>query len=300
MRDLVIDEALVRSLLTDQHPDLADRDLRRMEGGWDNQMWRLGDDLAVRLPRTDRAPELLTKEHRWMPELASRLPLPVPVPVRLGEPSDRFPATWIVTGWVDGTPADLAPIDRGPHAAEALAGFLAALHRPAPADAPSNPDRGGPLTSFTDEVERSVQGVDDPRKAVGMRAVWDDALAAPEWDRPPVWLHGDLHPANVVVADGTLAGVVDFGELCAGDPATDLSAAWLLLPEGADAPFFKAYNEADEATVRRARGWALRRSLHLIAIGHAGELGRPGGKPTWKPAGEAALNRVLASHEASR
>jgi aminoglycoside phosphotransferase (APT) family kinase protein len=297
LRDLVIDEELVRSLLTEQHPDLAGRDLRLINGGWDNQMWRLGDDLAVRLPRTERAPALLVKEHRWMTELAPRLPLPVPLAVRIGEPSDRFPDTWLVTGWVDGEPADLTPIERGPHAAEALAGFLTALHQEAPADAPQNPDRGIFLTRFTDEIEQRLETM-DADQAARMRAVWNDALAADQWDGPPVWLHGDLHPANVVVADGTLAGVIDFGELCAGDPATDVSAAWLLLPDGADVPFFAAY-AADEATIRRARGWALRRSLNLIAIGHAGEMGWTGGKPTWKPAGEAALERVLASHEAA-
>jgi aminoglycoside phosphotransferase (APT) family kinase protein len=107
-------------------------------------------------------------------------------------------------------------------------------------------------------------------------------------------VHGDLHPANVVVSGGSLCGVIDFGELCAGDPATDLSAAWLVLPAGSASRFFDAYGGADDATIRRARGWAALRALGLIGIGQAGERGRPGGKPTWKPAGRAALSRVLA------
>lgn len=290
----MIDEELLRSLLREQHPDLAGLDLRRMEGGWDNEMWRLGDDLAIRMPRTDRAPALLEKEHRWMPELAPRLPLPVPVPVRLGEPADRFPATWIVTTWVHGEPADLAAVDRGPHAAETLAGFLAALHQEAPADAPTNPDHGVALRRLADGFERGLQSMDANDRTGGMRAIWEDAIAAPEWTRPPVWLHGDLHPANVVVADGTLTGVIDFGELCAGDPALDLAAAWVLLPKDAAARFFERY-ETDAATVRRARGRALLKCFALIAIGRAGEEGRAGGKPTWKPAGEAALDRLLAA-----
>jgi aminoglycoside phosphotransferase (APT) family kinase protein len=293
--DLVIDEALVRSLLTDQHPDLAGLELRLMEGGWDNQMWRLGDDLAVRMPRTERAPSLLEKEHRWLPELAPRLPLPVPVPFRFGKGSDRFPDTWIVTGWVHGTPADLAPIESGPHAAEVLAGFLTALHQAAPADAPPVSSWGAPLREMADDLERRFQAMGADEKVTRMRAVWDDAVAADQWDRPPVWLHSDLHPANILVTDGTLTGVIDFGELSAGDPATDLAAAWLLLPEGAAARCFEVYG-ADEATIRRARGRALVKSLVLIEIGHAGEMGWTGGKPTWKPAGEAALDRVLDWH----
>jgi aminoglycoside phosphotransferase (APT) family kinase protein len=129
--------------------------------------------------------------------------------------------------------------------------------------------------------------------AAGAERVWKQSVAAPDWPGPPVWLHGDLHPANVVVSGGTLSGVLDFGELCAGDPATDLSAAWLLLPAGAAARFFEAYALADEATIQRARGWAVLRALSLIGIGLNGERGLPGGKPTWLPAGRAALERAL-------
>lgn len=234
-----------------------------------------------------------------MPVLAPRLPLPVPVPVRIGAPSERFPNTWIVTTWVAGEPADMAAIDRGAHAAETLAGFLAALHRKAPGDAPALPNRGVPLSRLAGDVERRLQAM-APGEAIGpMRKVWDDAAEADEWDRPAVWLHGDLHPANVVVADGTLAGVIDFGDLCTGDPATDLAAAWVLLPAGAAAQFFDAYAMADEATARRARGWALLGCLLLLEVGRAGEMGWTGGKPTWKPAGEAALDRLLASDPSS-
>lgn len=292
--EAVIDEALVRALLHEQHPDLARLELRPVDSGWDNQMWRLGDDLAVRLPRTERAPSLLRKEHRWLPRLAPLLPLPVPTPVRAGAPSERFPNFWIVTTWVTGEPADRAPIGRM-HAAESLAAFLAALHEKAPGDAPASPNRGVPLSRFADEIECRLNDLTADETVDRMRELWADAVTADEWDRPLVWLHGDLHPANVVVADGTLAGVIDFGELCAGDPATDLASAWLLLPAGADRSCFEAYGGADAATVRRSRGWALLSCLTLIEIGHAGEMGWTGGKPTWKPAGEAALERLLAS-----
>ncbi len=283
------EQDLVHALLAEQHPDLADLELRDVAGGWDNQQWRLGTELAVRLPRTERAPALLRTEQKWLPVLAERLPLPTPIPVRVGEPSALFAHTWTITRWVEGEPADHAPITRA-GAAETLAGFLKALHQPAPAAAPTNPTRGIPLAQVPDGALGVIAG--DP-SADAARETWEKAVAAPAWHGPPAWLHGDLHPANVIVRDGTLAGVIDFGEMCAGDPATDLSAAWILLPAGTASRFFATYADADEATITRARGWAVLRALHLIHIGRNGRRGLPGGKPTWEPAGRVALERAL-------
>lgn len=291
-----IDEELVRELLREQHPELAGLELHQAVRGWDNQMWRLGDELAVRLPMTPRGPELLRSEQRWLPELAERLPLPVPTPVRVGEPSDRYPKTWSVVKWVPGEPADRTPISAGSDGAETLAEFLLALHQEAPAEAPPNPSRGVPLKLLADEVEKGFEALADHIPA-GAREIWADALAAGEHEGPDVWLHGDLHPANVVVADGALSGVIDFGELGGGDPATDLAAAWVLLPDGEAKRLFELYSRADEHTVRRARGWAVRQSLMLVSVGLAGDRGLPGGKPTWRPAGQKAIARVLA-HDA--
>ncbi|SOD62598.1 Predicted kinase, aminoglycoside phosphotransferase (APT) family [Streptomyces zhaozhouensis] len=297
--DTEITAELVTALLREQHPDLADLPVELGARGWDNQLWRLGDDLAVRLPwATESADALLRKEFALLPALAERLPLPVPVPRRLGEPSPRFPRPWIVTTWVPGAPADLAPVTRGREAAATLAAFLTALHRPAPEGAPAGRQRGGPLAEhaagFAHFLAAGVAAglVPDPDAA---RALWADALAAPEWSGPAVWLHGDLHPANVLTARGTLCGVVDFGDLCAGDPAYDLSAAWLLLPDDAADELLAAYRpDAGHATVRRARGWALARVLAALQIAQAGLEGRPGGKPTWGPPATAALHRLTA------
>jgi aminoglycoside phosphotransferase (APT) family kinase protein len=280
-----MDEELVRALLQEQHPDLADLELKEVLGGWGNQMWRLGEDLAVRMPRTDRAPELLLNEYRWIPDIAARVPLPIQTPVRLGKPSDRFPRTWLVSTWVAGEPADYAPIT-DPAAADLLAEFLRAFHTEAPADAPASNRSGLPEALGFSDVHEYVDRLDE------VRAVWEDAIAAPAYDGPPLWLHGDLHPANVVVANGTLAGVIDLEEVCAGDPATDLAAAWILLPAGAADRFFERY-QVDEATVRRARAWAVQRALFLIAMGVNGDNGIPGGKAHWGPAGQAALERLL-------
>ncbi|MFC4494952.1 aminoglycoside phosphotransferase family protein [Streptomyces ovatisporus] len=292
------DEESVRSLLRAQHPDLAHLPLRLVAGGWANRMWRLGDELAVRLPRTTTGPSRLRHEQRWLPELAPRLPLPVPAPVRAGEPSEVFPRAWAVTRWVRGEPGDRAAMDRAADSAVAMAGFLRALHRPAPAEAPSNPGRGIPLRKLTSRFEERFAAVAPVAAPDGrtreLRDVWEEGVASPEWAGPPVWLHADLHPANVVVSGGTLSGVVDFGELCSGDPAADLSAAWLALPGGAAARFFDAYGEADTATVRRAKGWAVLHALSLVDIGRAGRQGLPGGQPTWEPAGRRALAGLLA------
>jgi aminoglycoside phosphotransferase (APT) family kinase protein len=287
------EQDLVRALLREQHPDLADLDLRDVAGGWDNQQWRLGAELAVRLPRTERAPVLLRTEQRWLPVLADRLPLPTPTPVRIGEPSALFEHTWTIMRWVEGEPADYAPITCA-DAAETLAGFLKALHQQAPAEAPTSPTRGIPLPGIQEEFNGSLKVIADDASADAARETWKKAVAAPAWHGAPTWLHGDLHPANVVVQEGTLSGVIDFGEMCAGDPATDLSAAWILLPAGTASRFFDTYEDADEATIARARGWAVLRALHLISIGRNGRLGLPGGKPTWEPAGRAALERALA------
>jgi len=291
---------LVRDLLRDQHPDLADHPLELGARGWDNQLWRLGDELAVRLPwATGSADALLLKEHTWLPVLAPRLPLPVPVPQRLGQPSERFPRPWIVTTWVPGEPADRAPVTRAAEAAATLAAFLTALHQPAPVGAPSGRGRGGPLPGyaqgFVGQLDAAVERglIPDPD---AVRAVWEDAVDAPDWTGPALWLHGDLHPANVLTEGGTFCGVVDFGDLYAGDPAGDLAAVWLLLPDGAADRCYEHYRPSpDAATLRRARGWAVLRALACLLIGDAGARGRPGGKPTWGPPAHAALQRLVAT-----
>ncbi|MFD7719140.1 aminoglycoside phosphotransferase family protein [Streptomyces sp. NPDC059814] len=293
MTEIEITADLVRDLLGEQHPDLAGLAIREVAGGWGNQMWRLGDELAVRMQRMDPTPELQLKERRWLPVLAPRLPLPVPTPVRFGEPSERFPKHWTVMTWVPGEPLDHGSISRGIHAADTLAGFLRALHVEAPPEAPVSTGRGGHPGNCTDDFEVFFRGVALDGIAADVRAIWDDAVAAPAWEGPPVWVHGDLHPANVVVSDGTLSGIVDFGDMLAGDPAWDLAAAWVLLPAGTASRFFDTYARADEAAIRRARGLAAMKSLFLMLMGQNGDQGLPGGKPHWGPAGRAALDRVL-------
>lgn len=306
-RKIELTEELVGELLRDQHPDLADLPLSFGARGWDNQLWRLGEDLAVRLPwQTSSADALLLKEHTWLPVLAPRLPLPVPVPQRLGEASSRYPHPWIVTTWVPGTPADQSPALNSRQAADSLAAFLNALHQPAPSDAPPGRGRGGSLSTVARGVSRQLDTIPELCRAVAetssepspdadaLRALWDEAVAAPDWDDSPVWLQGDLHPANVLTADGEICGVIDFGDLCAGDPALDVASAWILLPDLDAIDHFRAVCPiaADEATWRRARGWAIWRAHGSLSVATADHSGA---KPSWGPPALASLHRLTAA-----
>ncbi|CAM5501303.1 phosphotransferase [Streptomyces badius] len=238
------------------------------------------------MPRTERGPELQRKECRWLPHLAPRLPLPVPRPVRVGKPSARFPKRWTIMTWVPGDPLDRTSVSRGDHAASTLADFLRALHAAAPAERPGVVDRGAHPGAYTEGFDHLLRSVALDGRGDGARAVWDDAVAAPAWEGPPVLVHGDLHPANVVVSDGTLSGVIDFGDLFAGDPAWDPAAAWVALP-----------GAGPRGSSTRTRGrtgprsgapvdWPRSKSLFLMLMGHNGDRGLPGGKPAWGPAGQ--------------
>lgn len=252
-----IDVDLVRALLADQHPDLADRPLRPLGSGWDNAIVRVGEDLLVRLPRRAAAVPLVTNEQRWLPALAPRLPLPVPVPIRTGRASERYPWPWSVCRWMPGRSAlDAPPSD--PATAATLGRFLAALHEPAPTDAPANPFRGVALAICDPVVRRRIDRLGSEVDGPALLALWERLAATPPWPGPPVWIHGDLHPGNLVVDGGSLVGVIDFGDITSGDPATDLAVAWTLL-DPRDRPVLRASagHAEDPDTWDRARGWAV-------------------------------------------
>jgi aminoglycoside phosphotransferase (APT) family kinase protein len=269
-----IDVALVRRLLEDQHPDLAGLALRPLAHGWDNELFRLGDDLTVRLPRRAAAADLVVNEQRWLPELAPKLPLPVPVPLRVGRPALGYPWAWSVCPWLAGRPAAGADVDPL-SAASAMGGFLAALHVPAPRVVPANPMRGVPLAARHDRLLAAVAQLGSDIDGAAVRACWSDALATPPWPGPPLWLHGDLHPLNIVVSDrpsgrSEVTAVIDFGDLTAGDPATDLALGWTMFDPPARERFLTlataGVDAADrEATWARARGWALALSVAYLA-----------------------------------
>jgi aminoglycoside phosphotransferase (APT) family kinase protein len=266
---------LVRRLLAGQHPDLARLPVEFLANGWDNELYRVGERLIARLPRRALGARIIKNEQRWLPELAPRLPLPIPYPERTGVPAHGYPYSWSVVPYLPGVPAAGAVSLDAAGAAAAVGGFLGALHVPAPADAPANPVRGVPLAeragSFAANLALLTGQVD--RDAV-LRA-WGAALAAPGYDGPPVWLHGDLHPANILVNDGQVSGVIDFGDITAGDPASDLAVAWMLLPLGCHDRFWSAYRAAggaggaggrvDGGLRTRSRGWALNFAIVFLA-----------------------------------
>jgi aminoglycoside phosphotransferase (APT) family kinase protein len=279
----IIDASLVQALLLEQHPDLAHLPLTEVAEGWDNAVFRLGDDLAVRLPRRAAAAASMEHEQRWLPELAPRLPLPVPTPIRTGRPGAAFPWAWSIVRWLPGTNAAAGTI-RDPQAvAIALGRFLRALHQPAAADAPRSPFRSIPLDARTARLHEHLDQLGDVVNRERVLALWDRLVITPRWAGPPLWIHGDLHPANLLLVDGQLAAVIDFGDLACGDPATDLSVMWMLLPPDNRETLFAAAgrnrsDSSDEQTWRRARGWALTIGVAVIALGGEGnpltELGR--------------------------
>ena len=273
--EVEITPRLVAGLLADQHPDLAPLPLRRVEDGWDNAIFRLGTSWCVRLPRRRSAAELIVDEQRWLPLLAPRLPVAVPVPSRVGRPGHGYPWPWSVCPWFDGRLLAEAGPDAPASVVDDLAGFLAALHQPAPPDAPANPHRGGPLESIEDRLRARLDEVaptDGGDRAGALRRCWETALAAPEWSGPPTWVHGDLHPSNVVVGTHGVTAVLDFGDVTAGDPATDLAIAWLGIDHQGRRRLRRALPAVDEATWQRARGWALYLALALVTHGEDAPL----------------------------
>lgn len=277
---------LVERLLAEQMPDLAGLPLRLLANGWDNVLLRLGDDLVVRLPRRALAAALVDHELRWLPTLAPRLPLPVPVPVRAGRAALGYPWSWSVVPYLPGDVAARTPPDDEEATATAMGAFLAALHEPAPADAPVNPFRGVPLPDRADAVLARLDALPGLDRGAVL-AVWHDAAGAPPWSGPPLWLHGDLHPANVLVHRGRVGGIIDFGDVTAGDPATDLAVAWTLLPLSRHGALREAYGGVDDDTWVRARGWAL--ALSLAYLAHSAD------EPVMAAVGRRGLRAVLAA-----
>ena len=258
---------LVRALLAEQFPHWADLDVRPVgKPGVDNTTFRLGADKLVRMPRFPRWVGQVLREQRWLPVLAPHLPLAVPVPLAQGEPGNGFPFPWSVYAWLDGANATRAALADQDAAARDLAGFLAALRSIDATDGPppewSNGFRGVGMTDERDSavvgwrIEQRIAALDGRADTGALRAVFATALAAPAWPKPPVWVHGDPAPGNLLVRDGRLSAVIDFGTLAVGDPAVDLIGAWTLL-DRRGREIFRDALAIDDATWSRGRGWAL-------------------------------------------
>ncbi len=262
--ELETDEALVRRLLAVQFPQWAELPIQALPaGGTDNAIYRLGDELSVRLPRRrDWAAGSFDKEFEWLPKLAPLLPVPVPTPVARGAPGAGYPHEWAVYDWLDGEDAASAPLDLK-RAAVDLAELLAALRDIDPIAGPAPAGRGGPLGPRDGATRAGIAALAEEIDAGAVTAAWELALAAPEWDRPAVWIHGDLDARNLLVRDGRITGVLDWGAACVGDPACDVKVAWAVL-DAETRPIFRELLEIDDATWARGRGWAL--SQAVIAL----------------------------------
>jgi aminoglycoside phosphotransferase (APT) family kinase protein len=263
------DVALVRRLVADQFPEWAGLPLEPVaERGTDNILYRLGDDLVARLPGRERPALALRKECEWLPKLAPLLPLDVPVPLVVGRPMEDYPYEWAVFRWLRGEPVTSERLTDLHRAAEDLAGFLAALQQidtsGAPGPGEHNVYRGCPLALRDESTRTAIDRLAGEIDAAGVREIWDEALAAPEWDRPPVWIHGDLDSRNLLVRHGRLWAVLDFGCLGVGDPACDAMVAWKLLDDEGRAIFRSALS-IDDATWTRARGWAASQAVGALA-----------------------------------
>ena len=272
--EVPIDHELVRRLLHGQAPELAEHELRAAPTqGTDNLMFRLGEDLVVRLPRKPAAVGGLLVERHWLPRLAPALPLAVPLPVIDGEPSADYPFPWAVCRWLPGRPVEPGGLATGD--VRRLAAFVHGLQAADPDGGPpvEAGRRGGPVAAYAPVFERALDtmiaavrsgrietGLVDPGRA---RAVWRAALEAPPWSGPGVWVHRDLYGGNLLAVEGRLAGVIDFGGLAVGDPAGDVMAAFHVVGRR-DQPEFRAAIGVDDATWARGRGWALVQGLEAL------------------------------------
>jgi aminoglycoside phosphotransferase (APT) family kinase protein len=281
---------LVSQLITSQFPQWAELPLRPVElAGSDNAMYRLGEDMVVRLPGAEWAFGQAEKEQRWLSQLAPHLPLAIPVPLGKGAPTEDFPHPWNVYRWLDGETATAERLADLNQATGELAEFVTALQSIDPADGPNDSEGSEPLAMRDSETRVAIAAMEGLYDTAVLYKAWDAAVQAPLWDKPPVWVHGDLHPGNLLAVDGKLSAVIDWGGVCVGDPAIDLMIAWTLLtPETRE--IFRAALPTDDATWARGRGWGL--TGGVLALAAYGKT-----HPTIAVAAGYQLDEVIADYQ---
>ena len=262
-----IDIPLVQGLVGEQFPQWADLPIREViPNGWDNRTFRLGEYMSVRLPSARRYAPQVEKEQLWLPKLAPLLPLPVPAPLAHGKPAAGYPFPWSVYGWIDGDTATAESVVDLSRFADSLGEFLVALQAiettGAPGTGAHNFYRGGDLSTYDEETRRAIAVLGDDLDTSAVTEVWEAALAV-TYHGPPVWIHGDVSAGNLLVRNGLLSAVIDFGGTAVGDPACDLAIAWTMF-EGESRDTFRAALPLDDATWARGRGWALWKALIVM------------------------------------
>jgi len=264
--EVITDPTLVRRLLRDQFPKWEHLQLDLVDSyGTDHDIYRLGDDLAVRLPRIDWATNQVAKESRWLPRMAPHLPLAVPLPSATGHPAHGYPFDWAIYEWLPGENAKgtIADLDQ---AAVDLAGFIRALRQIDASEALERPTgaRGSPLAKLDDQVRHSIQQLDDMIDGQAAESLWEESIDSVPWTGDEVWVHGDLLPGNLLVVEGRISAVIDFGGLDVGDPACDLQPAWNVFT-GTSRRRFRTELEADDDAWQRGRGWVIYQTVSALA-----------------------------------
>jgi aminoglycoside phosphotransferase (APT) family kinase protein len=267
-KKLIINEALVRNLITTQFPQWKDLFIRPVEtSGWDNKTFRLGEHMLIRMPSAIEYAAQVKKEHLWLPKLAPLLPLTIPVPLALGQPTNDYPCSWSIYKWLEGESANSVEIANLPDFAFNLAQFLIALEKidttNGPLPGPDNFYRGSTLMTYDSDTRKAIKILKNKINSDTATKIWNDAITT-AWHNPPVWIHGDISPGNLLVQNGKLISVIDFGMLAIGDPACDLAIAWTMFA-GESRKTFRAILPLDPATWARGRAWALWKALIIVA-----------------------------------
>ena len=288
-QEVEISHELIQALVEDQLPKFAGESVVRQNSGWDNQLYRLGLQYLVRIPRRKLGADHVEHESTFLPRLAPKLPLPIPVPIFVGQPGHGYPWRWTVIERFRGETVDESPLQPGE--AVKLANFLKVLHQQDPTGAPDNPFRGGYLHDRTPWFEERWERLVQAREEVATDDIlqkWRDGVGAMPSQEERL-IHGDLHPYNLLAKDGRISAVLDWGDLTAGDVATDLCCAWLVFEHQSEIEaFFQAYSLPDEATYLRARSWAIHFATIFLDTGITTD-------PRSKNVGRAALSRIAES-----
>lgn len=290
---VLIDVPLVQRLISMQFPQWADLPIKPVAvGGWDNRTFHLGEQMLVRLPSAEEYAMKVEKEQLWLPKLAPFLPLSIPTPLAMGEPGEEYPWRWSVYRWIEGETASIGSIADLCQFATSLAEFLNALQRidvtGGPVAGSHNFYRGGPLSTYDAETRQAILILGDKIDTELATTLWDTALAS-TWTAPPVWVHGDISAGNLLVKEGKLSAVIDFGGLGIGDPACDLAIAWTLF-KGKSREAFRAALPLESETWDRGRGWTLWKALIVYA-------GLPGTNSLERENSERVFEEILADYK---
>lgn len=263
---LDIPRSLVVKLLKEQFPHWSHLEVIPVEpGGWDNRTFRLGRDMSIRLPSAQSYEVQVHKEHIWLPKLACHFSVSIAQPIALGRPSKDYPFYWSIYRWIEGESAHNVSLSDAElqKLAFDIAQFLRDLQHiktdGGPLPGPHNYHRGGNLTHYDNETRLSIVQCQSFINADLATSVWEQALSS-RWDKKPVWIHGDLSAGNILLENGRLVAVIDFGCLGIGDPSCDLVIAWTLLHKESR-KIFQSELTLDQNTWLRAKGWALWKAL---------------------------------------